>query len=260
MKMKMIGNIGDCVVMLLAATAGSSATAKDLGKIMPMGDSITEGVPVAGGYRDPLCRLLKKDGCRFTLVGSNIANPTSSLTAANQSYHEGHSGYIINGCGVGATRVGLTENLAAWIGPKGAVPDAILLMIGTNDLGTKYDVTRAPSRLNDLIEAIYSHRPNVSLYVASLTPRTDIESAVKKFNAALPGIVAAHRTKGRKVYFVNMHDALAAGDLSDIAHPNARGYEKMAKVWYDALTASEPGAASSGIAAPSALLGGSSTK
>ena len=50
-----------CSVRLLAGLlatfawqAAQTAQAADLGKVMPLGDSITLGVPVNGGYRDPL--------------------------------------------------------------------------------------------------------------------------------------------------------------------------------------------------------------
>jgi len=220
----------------LAWLAPHAARAEDLGKVMPMGDSITLGVPVAGGYRDPLYTLLNTRGDTFTFVGSLTDYATAALTAAGQTHHEGHSGYVItNGTG----RVGLDENLAGWIGPSAESPDKILLMIGSNDINLGYDMANAPTRLSDLITHIYSYRPSVKLYVASIVPMIGHEADVQAFNAAIPGIVANHRALGRNVVYVPMFEALnSSTDLSDGLHPNTLGYQHMAQAWDAALHAS----------------------
>ncbi len=220
----------------LAAFAWQSpqaAQAEDLGKIMPMGDSITLGVPVAGGYRDPLYTLSTNRGDTFTLVGSQTGYATTALTAAGQAHHEGHSGYVItNGTG----RTGLDENLAGWIGPGKESPDKILLMIGSNDINLGYDMPNAPTRLSDLITHIYSYRPTVRLYAASIIPMVGHEPDVQAFNATIPGIVASHRALGHDVVYVPMYEALNIGtDLADGLHPNALGYQHMAQAWDTAL-------------------------
>ena len=63
--------------LLLGATAAwhSTASAAVL-KIMPLGDSITEG-PVGGAYRLPLYNLLTAAGYRVQFVGSQTSSPGS---------------------------------------------------------------------------------------------------------------------------------------------------------------------------------------
>lgn len=229
-----------CSLFCITFLASQAAQAKDFGKIMPMGDSITLGVGDEGGYRDPLYTLLTNGGHTFTFVGSDTGNSTELLSGASQTHHEGHSGYIINGTGSGASRPGLDENINTWIGKDGVSPDIILLMIGTNDMGTGYDVAGAPDRLRSLISNIYSKQANVSLYVATLTPFPSVEDAVHTFNAAVPGIVSKFKTDGKDIHFVNMHDALTASDLPDGLHPGSAGYDKMAQAWYNALVVPEP--------------------
>lgn len=212
--------------------------AADLGNIMPMGDSITYGVPVAGGYRDPLYTLLTNRSDTFTFVGSSTGNATTALTAAGQAHHEGHSGFVITN-GVG--RAGLDEHLAGWIGPGGEDPDKILLMIGTNDIDLDNDLDNAPARLNALINHIYDYKPNVTVYLASIVPIDNTAKNVKveTFNAAIPDIVASQRALGRTVIYVPMYEALDVDtDLSDSLHPNAGGYQKMAAAWDTALHSS----------------------
>ena len=207
--------------------------AEDLGKIMPMGDSITLGSNVAGGYRDPLYALLNARGDVFTFVGSLTGSATAALTAAGQAHHEGHSGYVItNGTG----RTGLDENLAGWIGPSAENPAKILLMIGSNDINLGYDMPNAPTRLSALITHIYGFRPTVKLYVASIIPMVGHEPDVQAFNAAIPGIVASHQALGHDVVYVPMYEAVnISTDLADGLHPNALGYLHMAQAWDAAL-------------------------
>ncbi len=202
---------------------------------MPMGDSITLGVPVAGGYRDPLYALLTNRADTFTFVGSQTGYATAALTAAGQAHHEGHSGYVItNGTG----RTGLDENLAAWIGPGAESPDRILLMIGSNDINLGYDMPNAPARLSDLVTHIYGYRPGVKLYLASIIPMVGHEPDVQAFNAAIPGVVSAHRALGRDVVYVPMYESVnISTDLADGLHPNALGYLHMAQAWDAALHA-----------------------
>jgi autotransporter-associated beta strand protein len=212
-----------------------TAQAADLGKIMPMGDSITLGSNVVGGYRDPLYTLLTNRVDTFTFVGFVTGSATAALTAAGQDHHEGHSGYVItNGTG----RTGLDENLVNWIGPGKETPDKILLMIGSNDINLSYDMANAPTRLSNLITHIYSFQPSVKLYVASIIPMSagGHQTDVQTFNAAIPGIVASHQALGRNVVYVPMYEALnISTDLADGLHPNLQGYQRMAGAWDTAL-------------------------
>lgn len=235
---------------LLAAAAGVllsvvSAAAQDLGNIMPLGDSITEGT-VPGGFRDPLDRLLTQNGYGFHFVGSNTTNPTALLTSQKQTHHEGHSGYVIQAGTSG--RAGILDNLPRWLGPSGPHPDLILLMIGTNDVDLNYRLAAAPDRLGSLIFAICDPmtglRPQAHLIVASITPIGNAaeEARVEAYNAAIPGVVNAHRALGQNVSFVDMHSFLTKSDLADKLHPGVRGYQKMGEAWYEAVTVPEPSA------------------
>jgi cellulase/cellobiase CelA1 len=75
------------------------------------------------------------------------------------------------------------------------------------------------------------------VFVAQIIPLANSgqESAVRTFNAAIPGIVQSKINAGRHVHLVDLHSALSASDLADGVHPNAGGYDKMATTWYSAL-------------------------
>ena len=102
-------------------------------RIMPLGDSITEGVPgdgvECGGYRAPLYKLLTADGYTVDFVGTNTVRPGDLV---DEVQHEGHGGWRIS-----HASVGLYEHLYGWFAQIDA-PHIVLLHIGTN--GLKYCV------------------------------------------------------------------------------------------------------------------------
>ena len=159
------------------------------------------------------------------------------------------AGYLIDGSvtvnsttGVQAYD-GLAENLDTWLGDGGSSPDTFLLMIGTNDIGKGYKAN-ATVRLEALIRSLYGYRPNAAVYLASLTPRPAFAAAINSFNAAIPGIVDGCLADGLDVHFVDMYTPLSANVSAylseDKLHPSAAGYNKIAEVWYNALTVPEP--------------------
>lgn len=63
-------------------------------KILPLGDSITDGIGVqgGGGYRIELFRKARAAGKNITFVGSLVNGPSMVDGAAFPRNHEGHSG------------------------------------------------------------------------------------------------------------------------------------------------------------------------
>ncbi|WP_027344609.1 RICIN domain-containing protein [Hamadaea tsunoensis] len=208
------------VGLAVGAAAPAQAAESNGGvRVMPLGDSITDGFNVPGGYRIGLWQRLAAGGYLTDFVGSGSNGPAN----LGDHDHEGHSGWRIDQ---------LDANIVGWI--QQANPRTILLHIGTNDIGQNYDVANAPARLSALIDKIRATAPLVELYVAQLIPRSDAgqEAQSQTFNAALPAIVAG---KGSRTHLVDMHSALTTADLADGLHPNATGYDKMAARWYAAL-------------------------
>src|ERR1043166_6301011 len=61
-------------------------------RIIPLGDSITLGLNVPGGYSAPLYQLLTNAGYTVDYLGTQNGNGAPSLPDSN---HEGYSGYTI---------------------------------------------------------------------------------------------------------------------------------------------------------------------
>src|SRR5207237_6635 len=134
--------------VIAAAVAPAARGAVNLGGIMPLGDSITDGFNLPPGYRQDLYTLLRGGGYDFTYVGSATDRSTPTLDAAGQQHHEGHSGYVIKDLGPAPPTAftqaytppgSIADNLNTWLDPcTGPNPNFILLMIGTNDVAFKY--------------------------------------------------------------------------------------------------------------------------
>ncbi|GAA4253279.1 ricin-type beta-trefoil lectin domain protein [Dactylosporangium darangshiense] len=205
--------------LTLATAAPAQAESNGGVKIMPLGDSITDGYNVPGGYRIELWRRLAAGGYTTDFVGSGFNGPSN----LGDHDHEGHSGWRIDQ---------IDANIVGWL--QAYAPRTILLHIGTNDMNQNYDIANAPARLSALIDKIRANDPTVELFVAQITPESDptLESRVQAYNAAIPGIVAQ---KGSHTHLVDMHSALTTADLADGVHPNAGGYDKMGARWFSAL-------------------------
>ncbi|WP_030904961.1 SGNH/GDSL hydrolase family protein [Streptomyces sp. NRRL F-5126] len=203
-----------------AASAAIPGTSNGGVRIMPLGDSITDGyTPYPGGYRVKLWQLLAAGGYKVDFVGSQTNGPAE----LGDHDHEGHPGWRIDQ---------LDANIATWLGQSD--PRTIMLLIGTNDLNQNHDIAGAPARLSALIDHIRALKPQTYLFVATIPPQSNstLQSRVVAYNSRIPGIVAG---KDSHVRLVKMYDALTTADLADGIHPTKAGYEKMAPVWYNAL-------------------------
>ncbi|MBB6476521.1 ricin-type beta-trefoil lectin domain protein [Sphaerisporangium rubeum] len=208
---------------VVASGAGVAAAESNGGvRVMPLGDSITEGTQVPGGYRIGLWQRLVSGRYTVDFVGSQFNGPSS----LGDHDHQGHPGWRIDQ---------IDANVQGWLRTQN--PRSVLLHIGTNDILQNYNVSGAPGRLSSLIDKITSTVPNADVFVATIIPLSNSgqENAARNFNAQIPGIVQGKVNSGKKVHLVDMHAALTTGDLIDGIHPTAGGYDKMAATWYRAL-------------------------
>ncbi|MEU4531666.1 cellulose binding domain-containing protein [Micromonospora ureilytica] len=202
------------------ATTPASAESNGGVRVMPLGDSITDGFNVPGGYRIELWQRFTSGGYRIDFVGSQFNGPAS----LGDHDHQGHSGWTI---------AQIDANVVNWL--RATNPRTVLLHIGTNDMYG--DTSGAPSRLATLVDRITNTAPTADVFVATIIPKSGADNQVRGYNAAIPGIVQSRAAAGKRVHLVDMYGALTLSDLADGVHPNATGYRKMAAAWYDALRA-----------------------
>ncbi|WP_030437562.1 cellulose binding domain-containing protein [Actinoplanes subtropicus] len=229
---KRIGAALAAAALIAAAilTPGTAGAESNGGvRVMPLGDSITDGLTVPGGYRIDLWQKFVAGGYTVDFVGS-LANGPASL---GDHDHEGHSGWTI---------AQIDANVVGWL--RAYTPHTILLHIGTNDMYGS-DPAGAPARLSTLIDHITAEAPQAELFVATIIPLSCCDATVRGFDAQIPAIVTSKANAGKHVHLVEMYSALTTADLADGVHPNAGGYSKMATVWYNALR-SVPGSLGTG--------------
>ncbi|MGZ3145817.1 ricin-type beta-trefoil lectin domain protein [Lentzea chajnantorensis] len=230
-------------VVAAALLPATPAVAESNGgtRVMPLGDSITEGTQVPGGYRIGLWQRFGGGGYRVDFVGSQFNGPAS----LGDHDHQGHPGWRIDQ---------IDANITGWL--RNTTPRTVLLHIGTNDVLQNYNVAGAPGRLSALVDRITATVPNADVFVATIIPLANQsqEAAARSFNATIPGMVQSKVNAGKKVHLVDMHAALTTGDLIDGVHPTATGYDKMAATWYSALRA-VPGTIGDPVAAGKRLVG-----
>lgn len=224
-------------------------------KVLPLGDSITEGYGYhgsssdpdnQGGYRIELFRQAVTDGKNITFVGAATNGPT---TVANKTFprnHEGHGGYTID---TDSGHSGISGNItnSAMSNYK---PHIVLLMIGTNDINGNVDQANAPTRLGKLIDAITGASSSTLVVVASIIPsQTDgTNKNFQTYNAAIPGVVDKAASVGKHVVFLDNWAAFSADTsyktklMIDNLHPNDAGYAVLGQSWYKAISAYLPAA------------------
>jgi len=209
-----------------------SLPADAITRIMPVGDSITRGwygSTYRWGYRKPLYDRLTISGYRFDFVGGCA---DGDFPGPN---HEGHDGWradeILNG-NPGDLSAG---KLADWLTTYR--PDVILLHIGTNDIAAGNQDANKISAILDLIDD-YKAGSNtyVTVILAKIINRVPYSQATTTYNNAVEAMALSRIAGGDDIIIADMESALNyITDMADGIHPNDAGYEKMAKVWYDAL-------------------------
>ncbi|MEQ1878259.1 MAG: SGNH/GDSL hydrolase family protein [Bdellovibrionia bacterium] len=203
----------------------SQAFAQQPLKILPLGDSLTEGGYnlggkwyVAGGYRNFLKSILTTKGIKIDFVGSRKSGPVPE----DDVEHEGYSGWRVDE--VAAVTPDILEKQK---------PDIVLLMLGSNDIVQNYQLRTLTARFAALVDLILNSDPNVRIIVGSPTPTNNLIFNQRKFahHLALKTYVALKNHP--RVRFTGMF--VGAGinlkDLTDGVHPTPSGYEKMARTW-----------------------------
>jgi lysophospholipase L1-like esterase len=216
-------------------------------KILPFGDSITEGVGSSdgAGYRSQLFKLIVAASQKVTFVGSMTKGPTTVSGAAFPRSHEGHPGWTIE---PGISEFSGYGGISTLV-PNPALngtPHIILLHIGANEFFTK-DKATISTRLEALVEKLVQNAPNVLIVVAQHTPignsngghsqaQTEAANAARQsYNGRIPAIIQAQAAKGRHIIGVDMGKMPLSGLTTNSMHPNNQGYAYMADIWYAAI-------------------------
>jgi lysophospholipase L1-like esterase len=211
-------------------------------KIMPLGDSITQG-KYSGenpdpnvsnddiGYRRDLWNSLISAGYNIDFIGSQI---NGEVYSGFDPDHEGHSGWTDKQI---ADNIYNTPGGANWLSQNPA--DVILLHIGTN---TPRDPNQVLNILNEIDEYEANAGKSVMVVLARIINRVGGDTGTTLYNSQVASMAESRADYGTELFLVNMesgaglvYDYQPTGDFFDYLHPYATGYTKMAAVWKQAL-------------------------
>ncbi|KAF2435179.1 SGNH hydrolase [Tothia fuscella] len=187
-------------------------------RVLPLGDSLTYGFASSdnNGYRRIFYDLGSQGG-KIEMIGSH-----KGLGVMEQNSNEGWNAYTI---------AQITEKATKSL-PKN--PNIILLLAGTNDIGSDNDAVAAPARMAALLAKIAETTPNAAVLLSTIPPSADPTRQLRNdaYNAQLTTLVQTQRhRKGQKILLVNIDQAVLPTQLIDGIHPTDEGYRNMALAW-----------------------------
>lgn len=199
-------------------------------KVLPLGDSITEGMVQVngsyqfnGGYRVALFEAAIEDGKSITFVGRQSNGPNTVAGATFPKNNEGYSGWTIQQIDDIVPSPALDDE-----------PHIVLLHIGTNDM--LQNANGAIDRLEALIRDIVSNHPDSLLAVSNIIPFPLASSQTNGYNAAIPNLIESLKDElNANLLFVDQFDGFPTSELGDGVHPNEAGYRRMGLTWYNAI-------------------------
>lgn len=212
-----------CAAFLLAGME-CAAEAPKVYRIMPVGDSITEGGKSFVCYRYPLWKKLTDAGYRFEFVGSR-----QSDSPAGPLRHEGYGGK--------------NAEFLAGIVPENFrkhPADIVLLHCGHNHFADEKPVPKILAATESLIGALRRENPRVVVCLAQVIPSGKLPkySYIPELNRSIAELAKRMNTPEQPVILVDQATGfdVEKDTVADRVHPTATGAEKMASRWFEALS------------------------
>lgn len=202
-------------------------------RLMPMGDSITQGVSGAKSYRFELNKMIASSGCPIRFVGTQSANspPTDFYLA-----HEGYSGHSADAF-LSGTRADNEGVVAAISYQK---PDVVLLHVGSVDIFVGHDVASTLAEIDQMIATIESTKPGTLVLVANLIPWISTAAGADR-----PGLIQelgnqiesyVNESNNPNLQLVDVRTGFTADLMQkDMIHPNQQGDAHVADAFFDSI-------------------------
>jgi acetyl esterase/lipase len=192
-------------------------------RIMPVGDSITEGGSSFSNWRYPLWEKLHTAGYLIKYVGSR-----QTPSRIGDLAHEGYGGKD-------------SAFLAATVPAnfKKHPADIVLLHAGHNQFADQKPVPRILKDTESLIRDFRSVNPKVTVLLAQPIPSGKLPkySYLPELGQQLLLLAKRLDRPASRIIIVPQADGFdpASDTVADLVHPNASGAAKMTRRWFDAL-------------------------
>ena len=212
-------------------------------KIMPLGDSITEGIGQMQSHFDksfrfPLYNKLVANGYSPDFVGTkngfwnNQANPFTGFDADNEAYG-------------GTTNVNIKAKIVANNAVSNYKPDFILLMGGTtNDVFAGNSASQSLANFTSLYNEARSQSPRSTILVSTipqLPNHPQFATIINTYNSNLIAYFNSIKSTTELVEVVDHGLFNNSPDFVDGIHPSDIGHSKLADNFYSKIISSPLG-------------------
>jgi acyl-CoA thioesterase-1 len=197
-------------------------------RVMPIGDSITQGNTQTDSYRRPLWKLFQGAGRSVDFVGNERDN--NGGPPPNPDFdldHEGHWGWR-------------ADEVLAVIDGSARIhrPDVALVHLGSNDVFQGQANAGTLQELEAVVQRLRGANPSIGVLLAQLIPTTRParDGDIVALNAGIAALALRLDTPSSRVVAVDHYSGFdAARETRDGTHPNAVGEAKMASRWFSAI-------------------------
>ena len=194
-------------------------------RILPLGDSITQGGSGYASYRRDLWFLLKSAAYKVDFVGSQrgFHGEVEDNLKDFDLEHEGHW----------AWEAGEIEaNLSNWL--KNYQADIVLLHAGTNDFDRGQSNESTMQELASIIDKLRINNPDVIILIAKIIPMKHKDT--RTINESIAALAESKNTQKSPLVVVDQYEGYhPLEDNHDNFHPNTQGEHKIASKWFEAL-------------------------
>lgn len=213
--------IGGLVILLLAG----GLCFGDSTRILPLGNSITEGTTDTTSYRRPLWHMLDSAGYPVDFIGT--LGGVEGIESPLQDYdldHEGRWGWTVEQ---------ILDSLPVWL--QSYTPDIVLLHIGTNNAGFDEPLL-VGLYIQAIIETLQADNPEVIVLLAQLIPYSFSTEEIDALNEQITVVRDSTDTEQAPVILVDQNTGFdVETETVDGCHPNRAGAERMARKWFEHL-------------------------
>lgn len=208
------------------AEVPDGADLPDAIRILPLGDSITEGNRFQNSYRRPLWLALTEAGYPVDFVGTSRRNHLGGPPAADfDRDHEGHWEWRIDE---------VARELPGWLAAM-PTPDIALVHLGSNDLFRGEPIDQMVGEMRDIVRLLREANPGMVLLVADIIPASGTVERTAAYNHGLTALLDLG-TDASPVVTVDLFTGFDPATLTyDGVHPNDAGEAWMAERWKAAL-------------------------
>ncbi len=216
--------LASALILFVSVSEAGVGCAGRVIKIMPIGDSITQGGRKPGeySYRLPLFKMLKQSGFKVDFIGSQheLDDEHFQWPAHFDNDHEGYYGETT--WSVHDTFIENTKALPA--------PDIALIQLGNNDLRRWNQFGAVLLPLHDIIRQLRKKNPKVTILLSELNHNW-LSSKYLRLHLKLLALYE-NSSKSRIIMVPHYKNWDTKKDTFDSIHPNQTGQQKMANVWF----------------------------